>query len=538
MKKNRLLLLIAMFLLVLAACSNGKSDKSTESSKEDLENINETGFPIVNETIKLDFFGGTGPFTKVNWAEVPIWKKYAEDTNIDVKWEVVSSESLAEKRNLKIAGGDLPDAFYASWLGTQDVMKYGQSGIFIPLNDLIDEHAPHLKAIFEDMPEVKRALTFPDGNIYSMPTIQGFDSMRFGGKPWINEDFLKALDMEIPETTEEFYNYLKAVKKGDPNGNGQADEIPYGARNMDELISWIRGSFGLGQGVKAGNVDLDPNTGDIRFYPLTEEYREMLDYVHKLFDEGLIEKNIFSIEPDQYLANGSASLYGSSNTHSPIVAFGEEQGSSYVGLSALKGPNGDQQYTNANHPVAEIGGFVITSENEHPVATIKWMDFFYSDEGSKLLYMGIEGESFEETENGDLEFVEEITNNPDGLTFDQAVAKYVTYPGGHHAGIVKQEYFKGSEATQQELDATEGLKEYAIDEVWPEFTYTKEENDRRNTVGQDIDKYAGEMRDKFISGDESLDDKNWENYVNTINKMGLDEYMEILDAAYERYSSN
>lgn len=538
MKKNKLILLLTVFLLFMGACSNTNNKDTTEPSNEELENLNKTGFPIVDETITLDFFGGNGPFTKVDWKDMPIWKKYAEDTNIDINWEVVSSESLGEKRNLKIAGGDLPDAFYASWLGAQDVMKYGESGVFIPLNDLIDEYAPNLKGIFEESPEVKKALTFPDGNIYSMPTIQGFDSMRFGGKPWINKDFLEALDMEAPQTTEEFYEYLKAVKEKGPNGNGEADEIPYGARNIDELISWIRGSFGLGQGVKAGNVDLDPDTGDMRFYPIVDDYREMLEYVNKLFSEGLIEKNIFSIEPDQYLAKGSESLYGSTNSNSPIVAFGKDAGNAYVGLSALEGPNGYQFYSNPNHPVAEIGGFVITNQNEHAAATVRWMDYFYSDEGSKLLYMGIEGESYVETEDGEVEFVEEITDNPDGLTFDQAVGKYVTYPGGHHVGIVLEKYFKGSEATEQELETTEKLKQHVIDEVWPEFTYTKEENDKRNSIGQDIDKYVGEMRDKFISGDESLDDKNWDKYVNTIEKMKLDEFMEIQKAAYERYSSN
>src|SRR5699024_9609122 len=522
-------------LLFIGACSKKDTDTSTEPSDEELENLNDSGFPIVDEPITLNFFGGTGHLIKGDWEDMLIWKEYSNMTNIEVNWDM-ADQDLEEKRNLKLGSDDLPDAFYSAGIGNQELFKYGQNGVFIPLNDLIDDYAPNLKKVFEENPEVKKAMTFPDGNIYSFPTMQDFASMRFSAKPFINEDFLNALDMEIPQTTDEFYEYLKAVKEDDPNGNGKADEIPYGANSINQLITWIRGSFGMGQGLQAGNVDLDPQTGDMRFYPITDEYKEMLEYVHKLYSEELIEQNIFSIENDQFHSNGADGVYGATNWHSPNVTFGEDAGKSYVGMPALKGPHGDQTYSSVNHRAGTIASFAITSENQYPAATVRWIDHFFGEDGAKLLYLGVEGETFEETEDGEYEFVEEITNNPDGLTFDQALAQYLTYPGGNHVGRVQEKYFKGSEATQQELDATEKLEEYVIDEVWPEFTYTKEENEKLKTFGQDIDKYVGEMRDKFITGDASFDE--WDHYVEEIKKMNLEEYMNIKEKAYERYKSN
>lgn len=533
--KSRIILMI-FILLMLAACGNDETSKNTEVDQEALDNVNEEGMPIVKDSITLDFFAAKPPITADDWGDVMVWKEYEKKSNIKVNWETIPTASVNEKRNLKLASGDLPDVFYSSWISVEDLFKYGEQGVFLSLNELIDQYAPNLKKIFEEHPEVKKAVTLPDGNIYSFPTVQGFQSMRFSTKPFINGDWLDALEMEIPETTEEFYQYLKAVKEQDPNGNGEADEIPYGAQNMDQLITWIRGSFGIGQGKQSGNVDLDPQEKKIRFYPITDEYKEMLQYVNKLYSEGLIEQNIFSIEQEQYLANGSEGLYGSTNWHNPVGTFGKEGGKAFEGMPALEGPSGYQLFTSVNHPAASLTSFAITSENENPVATVRWIDHFYGDEGAKLLFMGIEGETFKENDEGELEYVDEITNNPDGLTLDQAIAQYLTWPGGSYAGIAKEKYFKGSESSYQELEATEKLEPYVIEEVWPSFTYTAEENDKLSGFGSDIDKYVGEMRDKFISGDASFSE--WNKYVETLESMNLEEYMNIKEDAYERYKNN
>src|SRR5690606_36914088 len=98
--------------------------------------------------------------------------------------------------------------------------------------------------------------------IYSLPYITSPESISLRSFPilYFHRDWLDALEMEIPETTDEFYQYLKAVKEGDPNGNGQADEVPYGGNNIDVLIGWLNGSFGIGnRGRPYIDMDLEEN---------------------------------------------------------------------------------------------------------------------------------------------------------------------------------------------------------------------------------------------------------------------------------------
>src|SRR5699024_5042991 len=112
---------------------------------------------IVEETITLDFFAGKAPSTNDDWNDVLIYNEYEDMTNIDINWQMVPFDSMEEKRNLALSGGELPDAFHSAGMPTQDLIKYGQEqGILIPLNDLIDEYAPNFKQILEEYPELEK----------------------------------------------------------------------------------------------------------------------------------------------------------------------------------------------------------------------------------------------------------------------------------------------------------------------------------------------------------------------------------------------
>lgn len=261
----------------------------------------------------------------------------------------------------------------------------------------------------------------------------------------------------------------------------------------------------------------------------------MLEYLNKLYTEELIQENIFTIETDQSFAMGTEGLYGSVVIANPETVYGD-MGENFVGMPALEGPNGDKLVTRIGSTLSRMGEFVVTKENEYPATMLRWMDYFYSDDGAKLFFMGVEGETFEELEDGDIDYVESIKNSPDGLTLEQELSKYITWLGGGYPGIVKEEFFKGSSSLPSGLEAAERVKADIGEEVWPPFLYTEDESKEMSSLAADIEKYVDEMRDKFINGSESF--SKWDDYIKTIENMGLDHYIEIQQAAYGRFKNN
>nr|WP_286168748.1 extracellular solute-binding protein [Roseburia sp. 1XD42-34] len=493
--------------------------------------------PIVDEELELEFFANKPAQNEDNdWNDILIWNHYKNMTNINVKWDQINPEALEEKRNLALGGGELPDAFFLSQLPNTDLLRYGGQKVFLPLNDLIEQYAPNLTKLMQNDPSIRKAITFPDGNIYSMPALieEDFLSLRLSARPWINEDWLSELNMDIPETTDEFYDYLAGVKELDPAGGGKT--IPYGGTTIQELVQWLSGSFGvMNHGPSNANIDLNPDDqSSVRFYAITDGYKEMLTYINKLYEEKLIDQSIFSIEWGQFLANASDNLYGSMIFYDPIELFGEEIGSQYNSVAALEGPDGYQKYNKLSSSVWDTSNLVITSENPNPEATVRWMDYFYSDEGAQLYYMGVEGETFEE-KDGAITYMDHILNPEGDMTFEQAISKQLTWLGSIN-GIIKADYFQGGESAPQSMEAAEKIEPYVPEEIWPRFTFTEAENKVLQSVGEDIGKYVEEMRDKFISGDADL--SQWDEYVETIERMGLQDVIEVYQSAFERYQES
>lgn len=541
---KKLMILIAIAFMVLSACSknekesNGKGkEEESASNQEEIENFNKTDMPIVNEPITLNFMTGKPPITAENYNEVLIWEEYEKMTNINIDWGLIPNEGLTEKRNLALAGGEYPEVFYSAGVPDLDLSKYGKQGIFIELNDLIDKYMPNFKQLLDQYPDIRKGITHPDGQIYALPTIYSPDflSMTSNIKPFIRKDWLEALEMDTPQTTEEFYQYLKGVKETDLNENGKSDEIPFGSSSISTLEYYLKGSFGVGnRGRNHAFLDMDPETNEMRFYRTADGYKELLQYMNKLFSEGLIEENIFSIDENQFQATGSEGLYGSSVTSNPETRWGLKD--EYVGMPALEGPHGDKKWAYITSPIARKGSFAITDKNQHPEATARWIDYFYGDDGAKLFFMGVEGETYETADNGELQYMEHITDNPDGLSLQQAQRPYFTYLGGGYPGLVKQEFFKGAESLPSSLEASEMFKADVIEEVWPPFMYTEDEYQKLAPLQTDIEKYADEMSGKFISGNVPFSE--WDKYVETIERMGLEKYMEIQKAAYDRYKNS
>lgn len=106
--------------------SKQRSDVSSAEKESEMENLNLTGMPIVNETISLKMMSARNQF-HIEWDDMLIWKEYEKRSGIHVEWEDIPETSIAERRNVVLSsGGELPDALFRAGLSSQDISTYSE----------------------------------------------------------------------------------------------------------------------------------------------------------------------------------------------------------------------------------------------------------------------------------------------------------------------------------------------------------------------------------------------------------------------------
>jgi putative aldouronate transport system substrate-binding protein len=531
------LLAVAMLTACTSAPSGSEQAKPSDATKpsEAAKDVNPTGFPIVNQPITIKMMASKNSL-HAEWKDMKVLQEYAKKTNINIDWITAPDSGFIEKRNISLASGDVPDGFYRGRLTGFDMVNYGTQGILIPLNSLIDQYAPNLKALLAKYPDVKKASTAPDGNIYALPQIIEHLSPRLPNKMWINKKWLDKLGLPLPTTMEEYYNTLKAFKEKDPNGNGKADEIPWSSSKTFTLINGIRGAWGIGTaGDKNANIDVGPD-GKLRFYAMDTRYKELMEFMARMYKDGLIDKEVFTQDEPQLFAKGFEGLLGSATQINIGFVMGPKYSDDYIGLKSLSGPHGDKTIGSVNPMIQSTGTFAITSKNKHPEAMMRWVDFFYTEEGAKFLRMGIEGETYTTLPDGSVQYTDLITKNPNGLSLDQAIGQYTTWPGGGVPLFITEKIDKSGNQSPSAVAAAKLMEPDITKTVLPEFLFTKDEQDNLNALANDVNTYVNEMRVKFITGASPI--SQWDTYVSTLNKMGVDKLLAIYQAAYDRYKKS
>lgn len=495
--------------------------------------VNATGFPIVNEPVTLKAFAVKGPYNKGDFNELAIWKKYQEMTGIKVEFTAVESAQQQEQLGLIFASNQLPDMIFKCGIGTADQTKYADEGTLLPISDYMD-YAPNYAKIINDRAEVGKSVKLANGKIYGFPYLVFAQPALISPKLFINKAWADAKGIQYPKTLDELLTVLRAFKDSDYNGNGEKDEIPLGIELPDSFYRSFYGAFGLNNhGMVNGLWDLDPATGKLRYMPTSDAFKEYLQYLNVLYTEKLVDQEVFTVDIAKFSAKAQQNLYGLAFIHNNNYL--SDYKDDFTNLPAsLEGPHGDKLYAGRNLSVSGQNTF-ITKANQYPEATVRWVDYFYGDEGICLFFMGIEGETWQKDANGNPQYTDLVKKNPDGLSSEDVLGKYVAWSGGGNPSVADDLHFGNHLIPQITLDGAAALQPFTPEEVWGAFSYSSEDSQRLTVVSQDITTYVTDMRAKFITGNTSFD--KWDEYVNTVKSMGLEEFTAIIQRGLDSYNS-
>jgi putative aldouronate transport system substrate-binding protein len=489
--------------------------------------------PIVQQTTNLTFSGQKAPLAP-DYGTMELVKHWEKDTNIHVAWENLPETTYQEKKNLILAGGKLPDAFFNTGFSAGDIITYGTNGTLIPLEGLIDKYAPNLKKILEKRPSIRATITASDGHIYTLPRAE---ELGIGAVPFflsINKAWLDKLGLPIPSTIGEFETALRAFKTKDPNGNGKADEIPFSFIN-----NWWCADAGDVMAALSGMPDNPQHRivreGKVIYTAAQPEYATAIAKLHQWYADGLIDQEALTQDDKTYLAKGktASETLGAYIWWETEEVVGPERSGDYVLVPALTGVNGKRIIGHSNGADYNAGAFAITRANQHPEATMRWVDRLYDPVMSAQVSWG-----------------------PIGVTLEKNAAGVLvqkTLPAGESAGELRQKVAPGGPSVTLKEDFVNvvlpepraagrvaDLEKYYLSaaepQYYPNVMFTNEETQEIARIETEVKALVDAKRAQWIAkGGVS---EEWDGYVGQLKTIGLDRMVQIYQAALDRFNAN
>lgn len=517
MKKKKVAALLACAMLasgVLAGCQGEEKESAkTEDTKKDDGAQEEPKEGEASFTIMLDDNSSTGEYRMVDAIN--------EQTGITMEVEQYANEIAKEKLSLALSAGDYADCIGGWLIQDTDILKYGMNqGIFVPLEEYIEEYAPNIQAVLEQ-PGVREAMTAPDGHIYSIPYV--VDAPKVDYQISINTQWLENLGLEMPTTTDEFEAVLKAFKEQDANGNGDPnDEIPLGFDPNNQHINYLTGWFG----VSCDEYGLTMKDGKLEFVANTEEFKEGIKYLNRLYSQGLIDSEVFTQDKSQWKAKGGKDLYGATMTYqsSDYMPYNAGEVPTWAPLPVLKSPNCDSPkwFQDSNGVSILRTQVVVTDAAEDIPSIMRWWNTAYEEENSIQIAHGVlgktlfkEGEDYKKIDISTLS-TEEQDYYAWANLFPQALPRNI--PHG----------FKPKEDPEMfdEKKVVDAEYEPYLTGTIPSYWVPLEKADEMGEIQNSLKDYIERTVAEWIAGQADID-KGWEDYCNYLETLGLQEYLEM-----------
>lgn len=464
--------------------------------------------------------------------EVLGFKLMEKHTGTHVEWTHPPANGLSEKFNLMIASGNLPDLIAYYWDGVQGGAKsFYEEDVILELSDLVKDNMPNLSKFLDERPDVRKQMSNDENDIFYIPFIRKDKELGVYLGPLLREDWVKKLGLSIPKTTDELYEVLKAFKTGDPNGNGEADEIPMVGTGFDNSMFGI-GNLAWAFGTHYGFY-LDE--GKVKYGIMEDEFEDALRYINKLYSEGLIDIDYMITDRSKLDSKAKSDKAGFLFGFQPSIYQREMDDGvkKFTGIPHLKGPDGDHNYYVSSYanPVTSAS-IAITTANKYPEATMRWLDEFFGEPGLTFMNFGEEGLSFKMTDGNPI-LTDHILNNPNGKSVNDMLQFSIAAHNSNFPTLQDWRYYK-QYLSEWGIEAVENWTESAdISGILPPLSFTPEEDETNTQIMAQVSAFVSEEINKMVIGITPIDDIDA--IREKVKKMGIEQVLGIYNDAYSRY---
>ena len=462
-----------------------------------------------------------------NLDKTPLYQKLQEVTGIDLNFIHPSGGSLAEKFNILMASNDFPDMIQYNWLNYPGgPQKAIDEGVIIDIYQYKDM-APNLINYLDSNEDVKRLAVTNEGALFSFPFVRGDDSLCVSWGMTLRKDWLDELNLEVPETIDEWEIVLRAFKE---------------KKGATAPLTITTGAFENSQFVGAYNTTMGYYIGDnkVKYGLLEPGFKDFLMLMNRWYSEGLLDNNFALLDNttiDANILNGTSGAAGLSlgNGIGRYMSSAPDDRFDLIGAPSPvlnKGDVPEFGYLQTAVPPMTNSFTVICADSEKIETAMEFLDFGYSEEGHMIYNFGIEGESYNMVD-GYPKYTDKITKNEEGHSMNIMLSQYTeSYASG--AFVQDKRYMEQYASLPQQLSAWDTWTKTNMKEhVLPNLYVAEGKQNELAILDNSINTYATEIITKFIVGTMSFDE--YDNAIAELKQRGIERSLEIRNEAYQSY---
>lgn len=455
-------------------------------------------------------------------------------TGVHVDYFHPSALEVDTQFQLMIASDDFADLIYHAekYVGGGD--NAIADGVYIRLNELIDEHAPNYKAAREYYDEQRKWTISSQGNLWGFyalclerePGYQGLD---------VRLDMLEELNMDRPKTLSDWENMLDAFK----NQLG----LKYGVVIPPTGLTQ-HSAFASAWDVGVGFYQVD---GVVKYGPIEEDFYNYIELMNDWYNKGYLDPEFFAADSSaqmgytghaiREMGEGKAGSADGANIFGKMAYdFGMSEDENIFIASALNpvlNEGDDMHFRMVTLPVKQEV-LAVSSQASDPELCVKWIDARYTKQFISLLTYGVEGITHVKNDDDSITFLKTLTENEKMLAPNMAL--YGIFSPGLPAATIfdwtNGFAFLGKDYTD---NLTYWLQDGA-DYVLPEIDLlTNEHATEFANLYSEIETYVHETVPKLISGSIPLSD--YGKFVDQLKRMNIERCIELKQLTLDDYNN-
>ena len=501
--------------------------KYDERDDKYLNGVNATRLPISDEEVVIDVWCAFSSTVMQGLEECKVFQEMEKRTNVKINWIYPPVGSEADNYTMLIASDSLPHVFITPPAYPGGETKAVNDEVYLDLTPYYEKGLmPNLQYLCETYEDINKDVFNDEGRILSFPMIDIVPASPWSGL-WIRQDWLDELNMEVPETMEQWDEMLHAMK-----------DLKGGHPLAINFKDWygVQTNYMFAAAYECAFRQFINKDGKVVYGSAEPGYRDFMEQMNQWYEEGIMDPDFSTRTLEDYnagIANGDFGAFG--------LAYGELGQQKMTGTALdpawkavpVKQPALSQGQTihlrQDDSRVRTYRDYITVRAEEEGIAEliVQWKDYWYSQDGGDLCSYGVEGDSYQ-WKDGEIEWTDP------SLTENEDADFWTLYP---KFKLNNLGYLRDATSYTFEPEVFECINlwsEQKADWKMPDnISFTEEESNDLAGIMTDVNAYVEEMTYKFITGQTSLDE--FDAYVEQLKAMNIDRAVEIYQSALDRY---